>query len=245
MRAMELDDKNADSHLTIAMVKMFFEWDWEGSEAAFKKALELNPGSSDSHQYYSMFLQIMRRDDEAIIQAKIAAELNPLSPVTVSILGDAYRNSGRHAEAIEVYSQILQADPQYRHAMYALGWAQWELGEIETAEKTFLKAQIMTGSDDKGITQLGYIYAKTGREDKAREYLQKILNREKREKDTNLKVDLAIIYAGLHEFDKAFECLEEAFRQRHGGLLFIRSIHWKELSQDPRMDDLQKRMKIQ
>ncbi len=243
-RALELDDSNADSHLSIGMVKMFFNWDWKGAEEAFKKTLELNPGSSDGHQYYSMFLQIMRRDDEAIIQGKIAVELNPLSPLTNSMLGDAYRNAGRFAEAIEVYTKILQADPQYRHVLYAMGWAQWELGETEIAEKTFLKAQSLTKSDDKGLTQLGYIYAKTGREDKARDCLNKIIDRSKREKDTNLEVDLAIIYTGLGEFDHAFECLEKAFKEKHGGLLFIRSIHWKEIEKDPRMDDLLKRMKI-
>jgi len=244
MRAMELDDSNADSHLTIAMVKMFFEWDWKGSEEAFKKALELNPGSSDSHQYYSMFLQMMRRDDEAVIQAKIATELNPLSPLTVSMLGDAYRNSGRFAEAIEVYGKILQADPQYRHAIYALGWSQWELGEIETAEKTFRTAQSMTGQDDKGITQLGYIYARTGREKEANDCIKKLIERGKKEKDSSLHVDLAIIYSGLGEFDMAFEYLEKAFEQKHGGLLFICSIHWKKLRNDPRYHDLLKRMNL-
>jgi tetratricopeptide (TPR) repeat protein len=226
------------------MVKMFFEWDWKGAEESFKRTLELNPGSSEGHQYYSMFLQIMRREDEAIIHAKIAVELNPLSPLTNSMLGDAYRNAGRFAEAIDVYTKILQADPQYRHVLYALGWAQWELGEKEIAEKTFLKAQNLTRSDDKGITQLGYIYAKSGREDKARDCLQKIIEREQREKDTNLKVDLAIIYTGLGELDKVFECLEEAFKQKHGGLLFIRSLHWKELDKDPRLNDLLKRMNL-
>lgn len=243
-KALKLDDSFAESHLAIAMVKMFFEWDWKGAEESFKKTIDINPGSSDAHQYYSMFLQIMRRDNEAVIQAKIAAELNPLSPLTNSILGDAYRNSGRFAEAIDIYSKISQADPQYRTSVYGLGWSYWELGETENAEKTFMKAQNMTSADDKGITQLGYIYAKTGRIEKANECLRKLLEREKREKDTSLSVDHAIIYSGLGEFDKAFEYLEKAFREKQGGLLFIRSIHWKELNVDPRMTSLLKRMNL-
>lgn len=243
-RALELDDTLAESHLTIAMVKMFFEWDWKGAEDSFKKTLEINPGSSDGHQYYSMFLQMMRRDDEAVVQAKIAVELNPLSPLTNSLLGDAYRNSGRYAEAIEIYSKILQADPNYRNSVYGLGWSYWELGETENAETTFMKAQNMTGADDKGITQLGYIYAKSGKVEKANECLRKLIEREKREKNTGLSVDLAIVYTGLGDYDKAFEHLEKAYEDKHGGLLFIRSVHWDELNDDPRMASLLNRMNL-
>ena len=74
--------------------------------------------------------------------------------------------------------------------------------------------------------------------------LQKLIEREKREKNTGLSVDLAIVYTGLGQIDKAFEQLEQAFEDKHGGLLFIRSIHWEELNDDPRMTSLLKRMNL-
>ncbi len=51
LKALELDENLAESHLSLAMVKFFFDWDWEGAPASFKHALALKPSFADAHHY--------------------------------------------------------------------------------------------------------------------------------------------------------------------------------------------------
>ena len=44
-RALELDPDLAEAHAALGLVRFYFEWDWAGADAAFRRALELNPGS--------------------------------------------------------------------------------------------------------------------------------------------------------------------------------------------------------
>ena len=44
-RALELDPDLAEAHAALGSVLFYFEWDWAGAEAEFRRALALNPGS--------------------------------------------------------------------------------------------------------------------------------------------------------------------------------------------------------
>src|SRR5215470_12047163 len=59
IRALELDSTLAEAHSALALVKLNFEWDWQGAEEAFKRALELNPNYSTGHHWYSHYLIAM------------------------------------------------------------------------------------------------------------------------------------------------------------------------------------------
>ncbi len=67
---MELDDQLAEAHATLGAVKHFYNWDWLGAEKEFKRAIEINPGNSDAHQFYSYYLSAMGRFDEALAEMK-------------------------------------------------------------------------------------------------------------------------------------------------------------------------------
>ena len=40
LKAIEIDPATADAHVVLATVKMFYDWDWEGAESAFRRAIE-------------------------------------------------------------------------------------------------------------------------------------------------------------------------------------------------------------
>ncbi|GAG83360.1 unnamed protein product, partial [marine sediment metagenome] len=42
-RALELDDTLAEVHYTLGIIRTWSDWDWEGGEQAFKRALEIKP----------------------------------------------------------------------------------------------------------------------------------------------------------------------------------------------------------
>jgi len=60
LKALEIDPTLAEAHTVMGMIKRH-DWDWNGGEAAFKRAIELNPNSFRSHQAYGLALGAQRR----------------------------------------------------------------------------------------------------------------------------------------------------------------------------------------
>src|SRR5208337_1297602 len=72
LKALSIDDSIAEAHLSLAMVKFRFDWDWEGAEREFQRAIELDPGYSAAHYWYSAYLAVLARFDDAFVEAKMA-----------------------------------------------------------------------------------------------------------------------------------------------------------------------------
>jgi adenylate cyclase len=52
-RALELDDDLAEAHAALGAEKADFEYDWQGAEREFRRAIELNPNYADAHYRYA------------------------------------------------------------------------------------------------------------------------------------------------------------------------------------------------
>lgn len=243
-KALDLDDTDYQCHLSMAMVKFFFDWEWDEAERYFHTALDLNPGSAEAHQYYSLYLGVMQREYEAINHAKQAQNLDPLSPLMWHTVGDAYRLVGRFEESIPYYEKALSLNPNFRSASFGLGWSKWDIGLKEEALEIFKEGQFRTGHAFKGITPLGYAYGKLGETEKAKECLRLLEQRAEEEVDSSLEADFAIIYMGLGDYDKAFEYINKAFEQKSSVVLFIRAQHWREIHDDPRYKELMKKLNL-
>jgi serine/threonine protein kinase/Tfp pilus assembly protein PilF len=122
LRALELDDRLAEAHTSLADVKYNFENDLEGAEQEFKRAMALNPGYATAHHWYSIFLRHMDRFEEAVKEGKHALELDPLSPVLNFYLAGLKERLWDWAGAEELCKRCLDIDPSNgtRHAQYAL-----------------------------------------------------------------------------------------------------------------------------
>ena len=56
LKAIELDPNHAESHLSLATIKFYHNWDFEGAEASLKKAADLGLNSSLFNQVQGWFL---------------------------------------------------------------------------------------------------------------------------------------------------------------------------------------------
>jgi len=56
LKAFELDNTLVEAHFAQAAMKTWIEWDWEGGEAAFLRAIELNPNYAMARVYYFEFV---------------------------------------------------------------------------------------------------------------------------------------------------------------------------------------------
>ncbi|MFA7288530.1 MAG: adenylate/guanylate cyclase domain-containing protein [Melioribacteraceae bacterium] len=241
-KALEMDNTLEDCHLAIGMVKFFYEWDFDGAEKAFLKALEINPGYGTAYLYYSMFLSGMHRLDEAKSYAEKAAALDPLSPVIIDNYADVLMYNGNFEESLYYYQKTLEFDPTFRNALYGIGWSYYFQGNLEKSLQIFENVIRQVGHPLKGLTTYGYICGKMGLVDKVINIIAKTKERELIEPETSMNMDFAVLYAGLEDWENVFIYLEKAYLEKSGGLLFLWSPIYKKIHNSERFNDLIKRI---
>jgi tetratricopeptide (TPR) repeat protein len=60
-KAIRLDTESAEAHTSFAVFKLFYEYDWAGCEAEFRRALELNPNYAYAHDQFALGLALQKR----------------------------------------------------------------------------------------------------------------------------------------------------------------------------------------
>jgi TolB-like protein/DNA-binding winged helix-turn-helix (wHTH) protein/Tfp pilus assembly protein PilF len=240
LKAIALDKALAEAHTSLASIKGDFDWDWQGAEAEYKQAIELNLNYATAHHWYGEFLAGMGRFDEATAEIMTAQELDPLSPVIGVTLGQMYCRAGRCEQGIEQLKKTLEIYPDFAEAHEALAETYGHLGLYEQSVAELKKE----GQSPAGysIWLLGYVSAKAGHKEEALNVFQRL----KTQADTRHKdYSLAILYTALGDKDQAFTKLERA-RQSHDPWMpyFRADITLEGLRSDPRYADLFRRMNM-
>jgi TolB-like protein/Flp pilus assembly protein TadD len=241
-KAVESDDTIAEAHTSLAQTKEL-EWDWIGAEAEYKKALALNPGYATAHQWYSAFLDVMGRHEEAIKEARRAQELDPVSPIISLHAAQTLYFARRYQEARRALERTLELSPDFYLPRFYLGLVYLQGRQFEKSIAELKAAATLSRGDDETMATLGYAYAASGR----RRDSQQILN-ELKEQSRRRYVSasfIALVCVGLGENGEAFEWLEEAYKQRDSALPSIRmDPMFDPVRSDPRFDDLLRRMSV-
>jgi len=110
-KALELDSCLPEAHLYLATYRYIYEWDFDGAEAAFRRALQLNPEHAHARYGYGLFLNRTGRHDEAMPQMLRAKELDPLSSQPEQGIARVYSRSRRYEQALEHFRAALELEP--------------------------------------------------------------------------------------------------------------------------------------
>jgi tetratricopeptide (TPR) repeat protein len=113
VKALELDDSLAQAHTSLALVTWLHDWDWQGADREFKRAIELDAGYATAPHWYALYLAEMGRFDEAIASAKRALELEPRSPYINSDFGRVLFYARRYDESLKQYRKTIELAPSY------------------------------------------------------------------------------------------------------------------------------------
>ena len=128
LRAIELDEADGEAYAVLGNIKSAWEWDWAGADAAYRKALELQPNNTQIHYYYSQFLSSMLRFDEAVSNQRRAVELSPLSRRAQQNLGWVYWATRRYEEAATHLSRYVASYPDAIFGRMILSWTYLLMG---------------------------------------------------------------------------------------------------------------------
>jgi TolB-like protein/Tfp pilus assembly protein PilF len=228
IRALALDSTLAVAHTTLGLVRFLYDWEWNGADSAFRRALAINANRPELHRWYSRLLAAIGRPDEALAQGRRAQELSPLDPETIAHLGWQHLYARRYGEARESLDQALAVDSSLAGTRYLLGLLAEVLGDYELAESHYRGALDRAPGDLEVLASIGRAHALDGRPDDARAVLAQL---------DSLSAGryvspylLAGIAEALGDRRRAFAWLEEAVADRAGQLVY--------LNLDPRLDRL-------
>jgi TolB-like protein/Tfp pilus assembly protein PilF len=219
-KAMELDESLAAAHVSLAAVRAVYDWDWDGSEREFLRAIELDADSATAHQWYGVLcLMPQGRLDEAESAIRRALDLDPLSPAINTSLGHACYVQERYDDAITYFMKALEIDPKFFLAHWWLGVIYLQRSMLLKAFAQFRKAGALSQYHWSDAAKFTYGQTLVGRRNKARRMLEDLTRTSTA--DYHSAVMIAAIHVTLHETDAAFEWLEKAYLSRDPWLVWL------------------------
>ncbi len=133
IRALEIDDRLAEAHTSLAYIHQFYEWDWPAAEREFTRALELNPNYATAHQWYAEFLSASGRHDQALAEIRRAIALDPVSLIVNAVEANLLYMAARYDEAIAKAREAIDMDPNFPEAYEYLKRALDQKGQYAEA----------------------------------------------------------------------------------------------------------------
>jgi len=243
-KALEIDNRLAEVHTSLASILMLREWDWVNSAKEFKLALELNPNYATAHHWYSQWFLDMGRLEESLQMISRAAELDPVSQAILKDKGLTLYYNRQYDEAVEMAKTTLELDPSYAAAHRLLSLAYQGRKQFDEAIAENQKWGKLTGNKTETAITLAQLYAISGQVEEAR----KLIDDVKRNKLATEQIHrgLALVYAALGEIDTAFECLEESYDYHEESILSLKVDPKADpLRSDPRFVPLLKKIGVE
>ncbi|MEP6691053.1 MAG: protein kinase [Gemmatimonadaceae bacterium] len=208
-RAMAIDDTLASAHVEMALAKFGGDWDWDGSEAAFRRAIVLDPLNALAHVHYSWLLMLLRRDDAAFSEAQKGHALAPSSRLVATSRAQTLFIGGRYDEAIDICNASLRADPAYVFAVQLRGTCFLAKSEYQSAVADLERVALLTDRAPYYLGLLGRCYGQCGMREEA---FRLIAELERQPRDTYVPPQSYVfIYAGLGERERALAHQEQAY----------------------------------
>lgn len=240
-RALQLDEHLVEAHVALGWIGFSYDWDWVGAERELKRAIELDPKSSDAHRAYAHLLSNQGRHEEAILEGGRARELEPRGLLVRALEAQFLFYAGRYDDAEARLREAFEMDPDFWPAHLGLGRVMWGRSRDPAAIETLRRARALSGNAPEPTTHLAYMLAASGAGDEARTLLRELEDRS----DSGYvpAYSFAIIANGLGDRERALRELARSVDEREVQATFIKvDTRWNWLRADPRFDELMRRL---
>jgi len=236
MQAVKIDDQLLEAHISLALVRADYDWDWVGAESEFKRAIQLNANSATAHQWYGDFLTRMGRFEEAKLELKKALELDPLSSLTNTTVGRQLYFARQYDDAVQHLQKLLERDPKFIPAQHVIEAAYAQSENYREAMAVRQKVLTLAGAADVA-SAVGQDYTKSGYAGVLQGWLEGMKEVSKRVYIS--AYDMAEIYARLERKEEALASLERAHDERDTKVTYMKiEPAFDEIRSDPRFQQL-------
>jgi TolB-like protein/DNA-binding winged helix-turn-helix (wHTH) protein len=236
-RALALNANLAEAHAQMGRIKQQVDFDWDGANASFQRAIALKPGDPEMVRLAAFSAAVLGRFDEAILLGHRAVDLDPLNADSWEELGETKLLMGQLDEAEADSKKALELSPDVWPGTIPLsriyvmqGRPQDALPEIELISRDSIRVYLYA-----------IAYHALGREKESDAALTELIAKY----HAGYAYQIAQVYAFRNQSDEAFEWLERAYTQRDSGLIgtkvepFLKSLH-----HDPRFSAFLKKLNL-
>jgi adenylate cyclase len=244
-KALQLDDTVGEGHCAKGAVYLLYDWKWKEAYLSLQKALELSPGLIEAHELMAVYYIVMGETDKAVAIMELAERKDPLSPSVSHSLGNMYMFARRFDDAVSQVDKVLEVMPNMRAFVELKAWAVGMSGDWKTALGLFEEFHQLTNHPLKGLMGLAFACSQLGDRERAMDCIRKMELRQQSEPDTVLDADIAAVWYGLGDLDKAFYHLDRCVDKRMGPVIyFLEYPAYEGVKNDPRYFELRKRIGI-
>ena len=215
-KALELDPSLAHPHAVLGSNEMEYDWDFAGGEAEYKKAFELDPNDATAHHWYSADLaNIGGREQEALAEANLAHQLDPLSPLIGGYgVGGPHISARRYDDAIDACKKAANENPTFsstHQCLYLAYWGKHMYQQVIEEWKTYGKL-----SGDRKEAEFASAMEQGFRSAGWKGALAKGIEIRQAQRKTGYSsaYGIAVLYADLGDKDQAFRWLNIAYQER-------------------------------
>ena len=220
LKALELDDRLAEAQTSLATVRFNYDWDWPAAQTGFRRSIELNPSYATGYQRYSLYLMATGRTEDSLAQMNHARDLDPTSISMSFSLGWRLYLARQYDQAIEQLRNTVDMDPHFALPRMVLGQSYTQKGTYEKAIAELHTAAQISSDAPPILGSLGHTYAVAGKRAEAESVLTELLEKSKKQYVSPFYI--AIVYAGLHEDEKAIDWLEKGYADRSNAIIFLK-----------------------
>ncbi len=218
-QALQLDSTLGEAYTSRALARTLLNFDWQGAEEDYKRAIGLNPSYVQAHAWYALLLLLpLNREAEARAQLAYVQSVDPDAPLTLIGLGMVDYFSGKSQDLIHRLEPHANGSTPFEPLVEVLAEAYLDQGDAKHAVQLLRTTPVNPDSADSRETILAVAYAHAGEREKATEALGVILHR--LSKGAPLPYETAAIYTALGDHGKALNMLRLAFDEREPELVF-------------------------
>gem|GEM_PF-658792 len=246
-KALELDPNSAQAHYVKGIVATWIEFDWAQGEEEFLKSIELNPNIALCRLYYAHLLMILRRSEEAVQQAQIGLELDPLKPLVLSLYGVVMVNEGDDQSAIQYFEKALSIDPNFGFAFGNLKTTQlnahYRNGEYEKWIEAWGE-KVKGNWNEEGRTRVLNVFKEEGHIAAIEEMFK--MNKKYGNEGCRMTEGIkAERYLYLKNYNKVMDHLEKQFEMRDLNAAYLTTnMYYNLLKDNPRYIELLEKMNL-
>jgi TolB-like protein/Tfp pilus assembly protein PilF/predicted Ser/Thr protein kinase len=241
--AIEVDPESGLAHAMLGEQRRYYHWDWPGAEAAFARAVQLEPGNARVRRCYWAFLVSLGRFEDARSQLDVARRLDPLASAIPFDAGYQALMEGDVETALLETRRALEIQPDYPWAQAVL-WLLGHYGEVREDERDAALSGFLHGLGYSDLAE-DFVGASS-----SRSYLDRLLqlahSLEERSRSRRVPVGLgAMIFAAAGDLDGAEKWILRAYAKRDPELVWLaQDTSLSEVRERPAIQGILKEMKL-
>jgi TolB-like protein/Flp pilus assembly protein TadD len=235
-RALAIDPGLSEARVSMGLIKFWFDWDWSGAEAEFRRAIGADQPDPAAHMFYGHLLSNLGDHTGALQEMRRALDYEPHSALANALFAQCLYYQGSYDESLAHLGNTLALAPSFWLTHNMMGRIYGLKGMTREALQSFNRASEL-GASLVVRAAAGYTLAASGRRDEARAVLEELKMRAAQAYVP--PSNLALVHLGLGEYDAALDRLEEAVEARDMLVTFLTvEPRWAALAAQPRFSRL-------